>query len=245
MRRNSGFSRKAFNRDVRSVIARGGFRRRSPWPSCCWRATFARPSRSPRVRRSPPTRSSRRTWSTARPGAAGFIRSVRRARSRWCRRRGRRRSCRSARLLKLTRDGAALRLTPAEGSVVLFPDGDRLYRTVIGPATETALEVSSYALGNLAIPLESLLGLVLTVAERDRRGRLAAGAGPDRAAHHGSPLAGQRRPSDGGIPRPGGQADQVPGRRRVRSRSIVPGSSPSGSTRRWSSIPAPRATSSS
>ncbi len=67
------------------------------------------------------------------------------------------------RLLKLTRDGVALRLTPAEGSVVLFPDGDRLYRTVIGPATETTLEVSSYALGNLAIPLESLLGLILTL----------------------------------------------------------------------------------
>jgi len=68
-----------------------------------------------------------------------------------------------ARLLKLTREGVPLRLTPAEGSVVLFPGGDRLYRTVIGPATETTLEVSSYALGNLAIPLESLLGLILTV----------------------------------------------------------------------------------
>jgi len=67
------------------------------------------------------------------------------------------------RLLKLTRDGVASSLTPAEGSLVLFPDGDRLYRTVIGPATETTLEVQSYALGNVSIPLESLLGLVLAL----------------------------------------------------------------------------------
>ena len=66
------------------------------------------------------------------------------------------------RLVKLTRDGAAPSLSP-EGSLVLFPDGDRLYRTVIGPATETTLEVQSYALGNVAIPLDSLLGLVLTL----------------------------------------------------------------------------------
>jgi hypothetical protein len=68
-----------------------------------------------------------------------------------------------ARLVKLTRDGSVLKLTPAGGSAVLFPDGDRLYRTVIGPASETTLDVSSYALGNVAIPLESLLGLILTV----------------------------------------------------------------------------------
>jgi hypothetical protein len=68
------------------------------------------------------------------------------------------------RLLKLTRDGApAVSLTPSKGALVLFPDGDRLFRTVIGPATETALEVHSDALGNLAIPLDSLLGLVLAL----------------------------------------------------------------------------------
>ena len=67
-------------------------------------------------------------------------------------------------LLKLTRDGASPPATgPAEGALVLFPDGDRLYRTVIGAASETAIEVQSYAMGNLAIPLESLLGLVLTL----------------------------------------------------------------------------------
>jgi hypothetical protein len=67
------------------------------------------------------------------------------------------------RLLKLTRDGVTMALSPAEGSLVLFPEGDRLYRTVIGPATETTLEVQSYALGNVAIPLESLLGLILAL----------------------------------------------------------------------------------
>jgi hypothetical protein len=67
------------------------------------------------------------------------------------------------RLLKLTRDQSVLKLTPSEGSVVLFPDGDRLYRTVIGAASETTLDVSSYALGNVAVPLESLLGLILTL----------------------------------------------------------------------------------
>jgi hypothetical protein len=66
------------------------------------------------------------------------------------------------RLLKLTRDGATAALPPTEGSLVLFPEGDRL-RTVIGPATETALEVQSYILGNVTIPLESLLGLILAM----------------------------------------------------------------------------------
>lgn len=65
------------------------------------------------------------------------------------------------RLFKLTREGATLSMTPGEGAIALFPDGDRLFRTVIGTATETTLDVRSYALGNLAIPLESLLGLLL------------------------------------------------------------------------------------
>jgi hypothetical protein len=63
-------------------------------------------------------------------------------------------------LVKLTRDGLEVSLTP-EPAVVLFPDGDRLYRTVIGAANETSLDVQSYSLGTLAIPLDSLLGLGL------------------------------------------------------------------------------------
>jgi hypothetical protein len=67
------------------------------------------------------------------------------------------------RLLKLTREGPPPYSTGVEGSLVLFPEGDRLYRTVIGSANDTTLDVQSYALGNVAIPLESMLGLVLTM----------------------------------------------------------------------------------
>jgi hypothetical protein len=67
------------------------------------------------------------------------------------------------RLLKLTREGVGVSLTSTEGAVVLLPDGDRLFRAVIGAASDTSLEVQSYALGNLAIPLESLFGLILNL----------------------------------------------------------------------------------
>jgi hypothetical protein len=67
------------------------------------------------------------------------------------------------RLLKLVRESTPVAVAPPEGSLVLFPEGDRLYRTVIGVASETTLEVQSYALGSVAVPLESLLGLVLTL----------------------------------------------------------------------------------
>jgi hypothetical protein len=69
------------------------------------------------------------------------------------------------RLVKLTREGLVPSFAP-QGSLVLFPDGDRLYRTVLGPATETHIEVQPYTLlGNLKVPLESLLGLVLNPPE--------------------------------------------------------------------------------
>ena len=64
------------------------------------------------------------------------------------------------RLVKLTREETLLPAAP-DGALLLFPNGDRL-RSVIGVSNETALEVQSYALGSLAVPLESLLGLVLT-----------------------------------------------------------------------------------
>jgi hypothetical protein len=64
-------------------------------------------------------------------------------------------------LVKLTREGPPPSYSP-EGSSVLFPNGDRLFRTVIGAAGETTLDVQPYPLGNLAIPLESVFGLVLT-----------------------------------------------------------------------------------
>lgn len=70
-----------------------------------------------------------------------------------------------ARLVKLTREGLVPSFAP-QGSLVLFPDGDRLYRTVLGPVSETHIEVQPYTLlGNLKVPLESLLGLVLNPPE--------------------------------------------------------------------------------
>ena len=51
---------------------------------------------------------------------------------------------------------------------VVLPEGDCLMRVTIGSASETALEVQSDALGKLAVPLDSLLGLIMVVpAETD------------------------------------------------------------------------------
>jgi hypothetical protein len=65
------------------------------------------------------------------------------------------------RLVKLTRDGTSPPIPP-EGTLILFPEGDRL-RGILGTAGETALEVNSDVLGELSIPLEAALGLVLSV----------------------------------------------------------------------------------
>jgi len=67
-------------------------------------------------------------------------------------------------LIKLTKEGSPVSFSPS-GSLILFPNGDRLYRTVIGAASETALDVQSYALEHLSIPLESILGLILNLPE--------------------------------------------------------------------------------
>jgi NPCBM/NEW2 domain len=66
-------------------------------------------------------------------------------------------------LVKLAREGRVFPQTP-EASVVLFPGGDRLYRTAIGAANETRLDLQSYTLGHLSVPLESLLGLILSLS---------------------------------------------------------------------------------
>ena len=51
---------------------------------------------------------------------------------------------------------------PLDGSHLLFPDGDRLMRVIVGATGDTALEVQSHsALGKLTIPLDAVLGLVL------------------------------------------------------------------------------------
>jgi hypothetical protein len=64
------------------------------------------------------------------------------------------------RLVKLDREAGGPASTP-EGAVVLFPEGDRLRGAIIGAADETSLKVLSPTLGDLDIPLEGLLGLVL------------------------------------------------------------------------------------
>lgn len=68
------------------------------------------------------------------------------------------------RLVKLTRANLNPPMTP-EAMVVLFPDGDRLHRAAVAGANETALDVQSYSLGNLSVPLESLLGLVFSLPQ--------------------------------------------------------------------------------
>ena len=82
-------------------------------------------------------------------------------RSPWLPRRTRGRICRSA-LWSTCRASRATRLQPLDGSHLLFPDGDRLMRVIVGATTDTALEVQSHsALGKLTIPLDAVLGLVL------------------------------------------------------------------------------------
>ncbi len=65
-------------------------------------------------------------------------------------------------LVKLTRDPRVPTQAP-EGSHVLLPEGDRLMRVVVAATTDTGIEVQSQsALGKLTIPLECVLGLILT-----------------------------------------------------------------------------------
>jgi hypothetical protein len=61
-------------------------------------------------------------------------------------------------LVKLTREGGPPQPVLESGGTILFPEGDRLTRAVIGPAGETTIEIQS---SPLAIPLDGILGLVL------------------------------------------------------------------------------------
>jgi hypothetical protein len=65
-------------------------------------------------------------------------------------------------VVSLRREGEGPPLPP-EGSVVLFPDGDRL-RAIVGAGGEAALEVLPAALGDVPtdVPLDTMLGVVLT-----------------------------------------------------------------------------------
>ena len=65
-----------------------------------------------------------------------------------------------AALVKLSREDGRARA--AEGADVVLPDGDRLVNVIIGPATDAAVEVHSYALGKMSVPLDAVLGLIMT-----------------------------------------------------------------------------------
>lgn len=68
------------------------------------------------------------------------------------------------RIVKLSRENLTAPLSP-EPMVVLFPEGDRLHRAAITRASETTIDVQSYSLGSLSVPLEGLLGLVFSLPQ--------------------------------------------------------------------------------
>lgn len=65
------------------------------------------------------------------------------------------------RVVKVTRDVPVPPPT-SDRSHVILPGGDCLTRVVIGTSTDTSLEVLSDALGKLQLPLDSVLGLVVS-----------------------------------------------------------------------------------
>ena len=66
------------------------------------------------------------------------------------------------RLIKLTREVPIALNAPEPSQIVVLPDGDRICQVTVGAANETTLEVKSDALGKLAVPLDCLLGLILS-----------------------------------------------------------------------------------
>jgi hypothetical protein len=65
-------------------------------------------------------------------------------------------------LVKLTREPAPPVSGWEDSQAVLLPEGDRLLRTAIGSTTETSLDVRSESLGKLEVPLDCVLGLILS-----------------------------------------------------------------------------------
>jgi hypothetical protein len=65
------------------------------------------------------------------------------------------------RLVKLTRE-SSVSLPALDRSHVILPEGDCLMRVVIGSSNETSLEVQSDALGKLSVPLDGILGLIVS-----------------------------------------------------------------------------------
>ncbi|MGP0061966.1 MAG: NPCBM/NEW2 domain-containing protein, partial [Isosphaeraceae bacterium] len=67
-------------------------------------------------------------------------------------------------LIKLTRQPMPPPTPRDDSQAVILPDGDRLMRAAIGSSTDTTLEVRSESLGKLEVPLDSLLGLILSAS---------------------------------------------------------------------------------
>jgi hypothetical protein len=65
------------------------------------------------------------------------------------------------RLIKLTRE-VPIPFTPPERSQMLLAEGDCICRATVGSSTDTTLEIKSESLGKLTVPLDCLLGLILT-----------------------------------------------------------------------------------
>jgi NPCBM/NEW2 domain len=65
-------------------------------------------------------------------------------------------------LVKLTRETPSSAILTENVQSVLLADGDRLMRAAIGTTTEASLEVRSETLGKLEIPLDCILGLILS-----------------------------------------------------------------------------------
>jgi hypothetical protein len=65
-------------------------------------------------------------------------------------------------LVKLTRDAPPVTAAWEDAQAVILAAGDRLMRVAVGTATETRLELRSELLGKLEVPLDCILGLILS-----------------------------------------------------------------------------------
>jgi hypothetical protein len=67
-------------------------------------------------------------------------------------------------LVKLTRESPGAMAAGESTQAAFLPEGDRLMRVSIGSATDASLELRSEMLGKLEVPLDSVLGLILSGA---------------------------------------------------------------------------------
>ena len=100
-------------------------------------------------------------------------------------------------VVKIIRDGPPV-VFSTELPVVLLPDGERVFKPVVGKTKDMAIEVRHYVLGDLSIPLDSLVGLVYDSrpAAEPEGADLFLDRVPSDPRIRGA-LAGQRRPIGG------------------------------------------------